>query len=186
MAGDSYSCRRYNRLLGGYNNESMKMSKANRDIESDLKGLESIFRKCFKRNERPVPPYKGQDIQRKHYDGFLIAERFKPGSEANEYETERRDLVQMLLGAAYQLGYDLCYVTKYQEAADTNKAIGEVIQALKEKHEADSLLIVESLINMAKLLPAVQYMNVDKKLSHAISDLRENTELLELLNKKNP
>lgn len=115
------------------------MKNEYRNVEDDIKGLVKVFRKCFDRNDNPIPLYKGQDIERKAHDGFKIKDRLKPGKDEFEgmrYETEQgRDLVDVLLSGAFQLGYDLCCVTKVEELQKHQELIGHILDELKTKRE---------------------------------------------------
>ena len=78
-----------------------------RNIETDLKGLVKIHNVCFKLENIEIPLYVGQEVKPSIYNNGLISDNLN-GEKYQWHIENGRNLGEILLAQAYNLGYDLC------------------------------------------------------------------------------
>lgn len=163
------------------------MNNKYRCLEDDLKGLKRLFRKCFTRNDNNIPAYRGQQVGRKHHDlGANIKSQLN--GKGYDYHIEQgRDLTDILMGTAYQLGYDACYISKAEPYHFVMQAQGAIIHRDKdaklalakgqdmfeglEVQDGRLVSIVDAMITMLDILERNNTVSGDAML--ATTDLAE-------------
>jgi len=99
-----------------------------RNIETDLKGLVKIHNECFKLEKTKIPLYNGQEVKPSLYNNGLISDNIN-GEKYQWHIDNGRNLGDILLAMAYNLGYDSCLENEIK----TRDAIIESQRLLIEK-----------------------------------------------------
>ena len=164
-----------------------------RGLEEDLKGLVKIFKACFKRNENPIPRYRGQEIGRRAYDYPYSVASDLNGIGYEAHLDQGRELNEILLSLAWKLGFDYCHVAVVEKRDRDYGVIRSLIsssalKSIKKGHDSYESLysdegiicgVIDSIITQLRIIRASDLSGIDVR--DALRDLRANQDLRDIL-----
>lgn len=168
------------------------MKNPNRNVEDDIRGLLKVFRRTFDRNESEIPKYTGQECEQKFIDRPFNIKSNLNGKGYEYHIEEGRKLEDILLSSAYQLGYDLCQVTKVEGMSAIismfNSVNSDRLSDIRNSHSSTSVAdtsdgvtigIIDAILTLLKVLKGRDFSSMD--VNDAMKDLKENEDLKDLL-----
>jgi hypothetical protein len=100
-------------------------------IERDISGLVDLHEKCFEQTTQEIPEYEGTEIKATSYNNGTIEDNLS--GEAFEWHKKNdRQLSEILLACAYNLGRDSVLNNEVKERDKIIELLTESLNLLKE------------------------------------------------------
>lgn len=102
-----------------------------RNVDSDIRGLVKIFETCFDRNSNPIPKYDGVEQTPSINNIGLISENLN-GDLYKYHLKEGRDLAEILLACAYNLGAEQVVQGRLKETKEQLSCLIDLTKLITE------------------------------------------------------